>query len=77
VAGGGKGDHGSSNFFDIVGFSEILMLRRKIFGLLLLVRTKASNFVGKSMNLAPLLYRCHDAPEVRATFFHLFDLFFV
>ena len=61
MAGEG-GDYGPSNFFDIVQFPEILMLRRKIFVLLLLVKTNFSNFIGKSLNLAPLLYRCHDAP---------------
>ena len=44
-------------------FSEILMLRRKIFRLLLLVEIKVSNFIGKSLNLAPLLYRCHVASD--------------
>ena len=53
-----------SNFYEIVGFSEILMHRRKIFGLLLLLRTKVSNFIGKSLNLAlqaprrPLIQQC-------------------
>ena len=32
-------------------FSRNLMLRRKIFGLLLLEKMKVSNFVGKSLNL--------------------------
>ena len=59
----GAGGHGPSNCFDIVGFSEILMLRRNIFELLLLIKAKVSNFIGKSLNLAPLLYRCHDVPE--------------
>jgi len=40
------------NFLEIVGFSEILMLRRKIFGLLLLVKMKGSNFIGESLNMA-------------------------
>jgi len=35
-------------FFQIVDFSEILKL-----GLLLLVKTKVSSFIGKSLNLAP------------------------
>ena len=61
---GGRGDrgHGPSNFSNIVGFSEILMHCRKVFGLLLLVKTKVSNFIGKSLNLVPLLYKCHDSP---------------
>ena len=29
------------------------MLRRKIFGLLLLEKMKVSNFIGKSLNLTP------------------------
>ena len=40
------------NFLEIVRFSEILMLRRKIFGLLLLVKMKGSNFIGESLNMA-------------------------
>ena len=62
VAEGGAGGYGPSSFFDVVGFSEILVLSRKVLGLLLLVKTKASNFIGKSLNLAPLLYRSHDNP---------------
>ena len=42
------------NSFEIVEFSEILMLRRNIFGLLLLEKVKVSNFIRKSLNLAPL-----------------------
>ena len=42
-------------FFKNVGFSDTLMLRRKMFRLLLLVKTKVSNSVGKSLNLAPAL----------------------
>ena len=38
VAGG----HGPLNFLEIVGFSEILMLRQKIFELLLCVKIKVS-----------------------------------
>ena len=49
VAGGDR----PSKFFEIVGYSETLMLRRKIFALLLLVKIKASNFIGKSLNLGP------------------------
>ena len=44
---GGQGGHGPCNFFEIVGFSEILMFRRKIFGLLLLVKIKFPHFIGK------------------------------
>ena len=51
------------NFFAIVKFSEIFMLCWKIFGLLLLVKTKVSNFIRKLFNLVPLLYRYHDIPE--------------
>ena len=47
---GGRGQR-PPNFFEILGFSEILMFRRKMFGLLLLV--KVSNFIGKSLNLVP------------------------
>ena len=39
------------NFLEIVRFSEILMLRRKIFGLLLLVKMKGSNFIGESLSV--------------------------
>ena len=38
--------------FKVIGFSKVLMLRRKIFGLLLLVQIKVSHFIGKSLNLA-------------------------
>ena len=48
----GAGDYGPPKFSEIIGYSEILMLRWKIFGLLLLVRTKVLNFIGKSLNLA-------------------------
>ena len=41
-----------SNFVEIVGFSEILMLRRNIFGLLLFVKIKVPGLIGKSLNLA-------------------------
>ena len=41
------------NFFDIVGFLEILMLCWKIFGLLLLVKIKVLNSIGKSLSLPP------------------------
>ena len=41
------------NFFEIVEFSEILMLRRKIYEILLLVQTKVSNFIGKSSTWPP------------------------
>ena len=39
------------------------MLGRKVFELLLLVKTKVSKFIGKSFNLGPLLNTCHNAPE--------------
>ena len=39
------------------------MVCRKIFGLTLLIKIEAKNLIGKSLNLAPLLYRCHDAPK--------------
>ena len=49
-------------FFEIVQFSDILMFHRKIFGLLMLVKIKVLNFIGKFVNLAlSLLYRCNDA----------------
>ena len=48
----GAGDYGPAKFSEIIGYSEILMLCWKIFGLMLFVRTKILNFVGKSLNLA-------------------------
>jgi len=39
--------------FEIVGVLEILIFRRKIFRVLLLLRIKVSNFIGKSLILAP------------------------
>ena len=44
------------------------MLRWKMSRLLLLVKAKVSNFIGKSLNLAPLLCRCHDAPAQLSLF---------
>ena len=41
------------NFIKIVGFSEILIFRRKILRLLLLVMIKVLNFIRKVLNLAP------------------------
>ena len=58
----GRGAEGTmgSNFFVNVGSSEISTFRRKISGILLLVKIKVSDFVGNYLNLAPLLYRRHD-----------------
>ena len=53
--GGGAGGHGPSSFFDIVGVFETLMVSWKTFGLLLLVKVKVLNFIGKSLNLAPYI----------------------
>ena len=50
------------NFLKIAEFLEILMFYQKIFGLLLLVKIKVLNFIGKSLKLALLLYRRHDSP---------------
>ena len=50
---GGLGGHGSSTLFEILEFLEILMVRWKISALLLLVKIRALNFIGKSLNLAP------------------------
>ena len=51
--GGGARRTMAPNCFEIIGFSEILMFRRKIFGLLLLVKIKVPNIVGKSFELGP------------------------
>ena len=56
-----QGSHDPSNLFEIAGFSEILMFRQNIFGHPLLVKMTVSNFIGKSLKLVPLLYRCCDA----------------
>ena len=42
------------NCFEIVRFSKILKFCRKFFGPLLLVKIKAVNFIGISLNLPPL-----------------------
>ena len=42
-------------FFEIVGFSEIVMFCREIFGLLLLVKIKVFEFCRKSLKKAPSL----------------------
>ena len=49
----GAGDHGPSYFLEIVGFSEVLVLCRNVFGLLFLVKAKVLNFIGKPLNLPP------------------------
>ena len=51
------------NFFAVVGISEIFMLRWNIFRHLLLLKTKVSSFIRKSLKLPPLLYRYHDTPK--------------
>ena len=48
MSGGGRGAM-TLNFSEIVGFSEIFLLRRKIVGILLLVTINVSNFL--SVNL--------------------------
>ena len=53
----------SSNFFKIVGFSELFMFRPKIFRLLLSVKMEALNYIGKYLSLAFLFYRCHDTSD--------------
>ena len=60
------GGHGPPNCFKVVRFSKILMFHQKIFRLLLLVKVEVLNFIGKSLNMAPLLYRCHNTPLVQA-----------
>ena len=48
--------------FEIIRFFEILMFHWTVFGLLLLVKIKVSDFIKKSLNFAlPQLYRCHIA----------------
>ena len=42
----------AANFFEIVKFSEIVMLRQEIFGLSLLIKIKVLNFIEKSLDLA-------------------------
>ena len=62
----------SPNFFDIAGFSEIVMFRRKIFGTLLLVKIKVVNFIERSLNLPPpLLYRYNDDSALQLKIFAL------
>ena len=53
VVVGGTGDHGSPIFFEIVRYSEILMLPRKTSGLLLLVKTKISNLSENHLTWPP------------------------
>ena len=57
----GQGGHGFSNFLEIGRFLETLMCHWTIIELLLLVKIKVSNFIGKSLNLSPLLCRDHGA----------------
>ena len=45
VVARGQEDHGPQ-FFEIAGFSEILMFLRKIIGLLPMVKIKDLNFIG-------------------------------
>ena len=49
MAGGSRRAYGPFNFIEIIGFLETLMFGREIFILLLLVRIKVSNFIGKSL----------------------------
>ena len=44
-------------------FQTLLTFGQKICGLLRLVKIKVLNFIGKSLNLAPLLYRRRDASD--------------
>ena len=60
----------SHKFFEIVGFSETFMFCRKMFGLLMLVKIKVSNVIGKLLSL-PLLYRCHDASVLKYIEFYV------
>ena len=62
-AGGSARGQGAMalKFFEIVVFSEILVFRQKMLGLLMLVKLKASSFIVKSLTLTTLLYRCHGA----------------
>ena len=55
------------HFFEIFGFSKLLMFHRNVFVLLLLVKIKILNFIRKYLNLAPLMYMCHDAPVLGAS----------
>ena len=48
----GAGGHAPPTIFEIIGFKETFMFRRKIFGLLLLVKIKALNFIRKSLNFS-------------------------
>ena len=54
----GQGGHGFSNCLEIGRFLES---NWTIFELLLLVKIKVSNFIGKSLNLSPFLCRGHGA----------------
>ena len=64
--GGGKRDY-VPNFSNSLGISEILMLHRKIFGLLLLIKIEVSSVIRKSLNMAPpFLYRYYDASDFSA-----------
>ena len=51
AGGGGQEGSWSLQFFEIVEFSEILICR-KIFLLLLLVKIRVLNFIPNSLNLA-------------------------
>ena len=57
-AGGAMAPRISSKSLDYQKF----LLCWKIVVLLQLVKIRVWNFIGKSLNLAPLIYRCHDAP---------------
>jgi len=47
-------------FFKIVGISEILMLPSENFRTFGVGNKKVLTIIGKSLNLAHLLYTCHD-----------------
>ena len=60
---GGQREPWPPNFFETIGFLEMVMFHQNLFRFLLLVKTKALQFIRESLNLAPLLCRCHDASE--------------
>ena len=63
---GDRGGHVTRFLFDIIGFLEILIFCWKTFGLCYWKR-EILNFMGKSLNLPNLLFRCHNAsvPSLR------------
>ena len=69
--GGGMGRGAMPPIFSKSSDSRNSLFCRKIFGLLLLVKMRASDFIGKSFYLPHILYRCYDTSACKHIKMHL------